>query len=79
MLRNVTKSDPMVLAAIVLLTGLITSLMLGESFAQTQHPANGLPDDDIATIKTISLPLFQIRLQESAAIPLQLNAVEASK
>lgn len=60
MLHYVTKSDPMVLAGVLLLLGLCASLMLSESVAQTPHTLKLLPENilerDGPSLSTHTLP-----------------------
>jgi len=49
MLHNVTKSDPMVLAGVVLLLGIFTSLMISDSVAQTSYPLKAQPENTFVT------------------------------
>lgn len=56
MLHQVTKSDPMALAGVVLILGLFASLMISESVAQTPNTVQLVPENILESDGTIISP-----------------------
>lgn len=78
MLQHMTKSDPMMLAGVVLLLGLFISLMMRESVVYAPHSSKKLTENIFATEVIARSALPYTPSQNAANNALQLNAGDVS-